>query len=177
MNRILSITKLGNALLIKKAKKVVNINEEILDLIGDMKATLKYGDGVGISAPQVNRSLQIIIIASKPSKNYPDAPIMKATVMMNPEIEIIDERTVKDWEGCLSVPGIRAKVPRYSAIQVKYLTADGLEKTKTYKDFIARIIQHEYDHLEGLSYLDRIDSVGDIISDEEYQKMMNKKGK
>jgi peptide deformylase len=177
MNRILSIIKLGNPTLRKRSQRVKEVDSELLDFIDDMMATLKDGNGVGISAPQLNRSLRIIIVASKPSKNYPDAPTMKPKVMINPVVKIVGEKTSKDWEGCLSVSGVRAKVPRFLEVEVSYLSLDGAGKCKKFRGFLARIIQHEYDHLEGLSFLDRVESTRDIVNEDEYQKMVDKKAR
>ncbi len=175
MKRILAVTLLGNPVLKKKAKKITTLNNEVKDFIGDMMTTLKHYDGMGVSAPQLNRSLQIIIIASAPSKNYPDAPTMDPEVMINPQIKILNKEMKKDWEGCMSVPGIRAQISRHKELQVEYEVSDGTKKKKSFKDFIARIIQHEIDHLEGLTFVDRIESGQEVMSEQEYQMMMKKK--
>jgi len=77
----------------------------------------------------------------------------------------------KDWEGCLSIPGIRGLVPRYKTVRTKYLTRDGSIKEQTFSDFLARIFQHEYDHLNGISFLDRLESTKDIITEKEFNKL------
>jgi len=173
MNRILSVAKLGHPILRRKAKEVSRIDDCVKDFIEDMSFTLKHSEGMGIAAPQLYKSLAIIIVSSRPSKNYPDAPTMKPIVMINPKIIGKDNQTNNDWEGCMSVPGIRAKITRLSNIYVEYLTTNGEKKRKSFNCFIARIIQHEADHLQGLVFLDRVKSTKDIISDEEFQKIMN----
>lgn len=135
-----------------------------------MLETLKKSNGVGLAAPQISISKQIMIISSKPNIRYPNAPIMKDLVLINPKIIKTSKGKNKDWEGCLSIPGIRAKVPRYNKIKVKYKTLENKKKTIVFKDFIARIFQHEYDHLIGLAYIDRVKSNKDIISEEVYFK-------
>lgn len=135
-------------------------------------ATLTDVNGVGIAAPQVYESVRLFIIASHPNPRYPNAPMMKPTAIINPKIISSSKETAKDWEGCLSVPGIRALVPRATGISVEYTTLDGKRVKRQYKDFIARIFQHEYDHLEGKVFLDRIETPEDIVTDKEYLRIL-----
>lgn len=173
--RLLKVAELGNPIIRTKAKEVKNIShKEIQQLIDDMIATLYDFDGVGIAAPQVYESLRIFILASHPNDRYPKAPKMKPTAIINPKILKYSEDKVKDWEGCLSIPGIRGLVPRYEWVNVEYTTRDGKLVRKTFKDFVARIFQHEYDHLEGIVFLDIMDSTQEIITEKEYQKLMEK---
>jgi peptide deformylase len=95
---------------------------------------------------------------------------MQPTAMINPRIIAHSSEMVKGWEGCLSVPGIRGLVPRYQTIEVEYRDRYGNLQKQELTDFIARIFQHEYDHLEGLVFLDRVENNHDLISEEEYQK-------
>lgn len=119
----------------------------------------------------------MIVIASRPSVRYPYAPEMEPTLMINPSFESLDDVREKDWEGCLSIPGIRAKVPRYSHIKVTYINASGGAVTQVLEGFVARVFQHEYDHLDGLVYLDRVESNKDIISETEFLKIIDKNSK
>ena len=165
------IAKLGEKVLRLKAKKVKDIkSDETQKIVSIMLETLKKSNGVGLAAPQISISKQIMIISSKPNIRYPNAPIMKDLVLINPKIIKTSKKKNKDWEGCLSIPGIRAKVPRYNKIKVKYKTLENKKETIIFKDFIARIFQHEYDHLIGLAYIDRVKSNKDIISEEVYFK-------
>ncbi len=165
------IAKLGEKILRLKAKKVKDIkSDEIQKIVSIMLETLKKSNGVGLAAPQISISKQIMIISSKPNIRYPNAPIMKDFILINPKIIKTSKKKNKDWEGCLSIPGIRTKVPRYNKIKVKYKTLENKKKTIVFKDFIARIFQHEYDHLIGLAYIDRVKSNKDIISEEVYFK-------
>lgn len=167
----IKISKLGEKILRLKAKKVKDIkSDETQKIISIMLETLKKSNGVGIAAPQISISKQIMIISSKPNIRYPNAPIMKDLVLINPKIIKTSKKKNKDWEGCLSIPGIRAKIARYNKIKVKYKTLENKKKTIVFKDFIARIFQHEYDHLIGLAYIDRVKSNKDIISEEVYFK-------
>lgn len=167
----IKIVKLGEKVLRKKAKKVKDVkSEETKKTVSLMLETLKKSKGVGLAAPQISISKQIMIISSKPNERYPNAPIMEDLVLINPKIIKTSKGKNKDWEGCLSIPGIRAKVPRYNKIEVKYKTLENEKKTIVFKDFIARIFQHEYDHLIGLVYVDRVETNKDIISEEVYFK-------
>ncbi|MDO8610368.1 MAG: peptide deformylase [bacterium] len=173
--RLLQVIELGHPTIRKKAKKVENIADlKFQELIDDLIATVMEVNGVGISAPQVNESIKLFIMASHPNIRYPHAPKMKPIAIINPKIVLQSVVYEKDWEGCLSIPGIRALIPRSDSITVSYILRDGSKETKTYKGFIARIFLHEYDHLEGLVFLDRIDSIKEIISEKEYQKLINK---
>lgn len=173
MSTLLQIAQLGHPVLRKKTKKAITISDEkIQTLINNLIATAKEVDGVGIAAPQVYQSLQIFILASYPNKRYPKAPKMKPTAIINPKIISYSKEIKKDWEGCLSIPGIRGLVPRSASVDVEYVTRTGKKVTRTYKDFVARIFQHEYDHLQGIVFLDRLETNKDIISEKEYQKQI-----
>jgi peptide deformylase len=131
---------------------------------------MEQGNGVGIAAPQIGESWQVIIIASRPTARYPKAPKMPATLMVNPQFEILDASLIKDWEGCLSVPGIRALVPRYRKIKVSYQNQQGQACEMVLDDFPARVFQHEFDHLNGMVYLDRVETNTDIVAESEFFK-------
>lgn len=176
--KLLQVAQLGHKVLRKKSAIVKDIdNKEIQGLVDDLVATVMDVDGVGIAAPQVFQPIRLFIVASHPNPRYPHAPKMKPTAVINPKIVSLSKDTAKDWEGCLSIPGIRALVPRSKMIEVQYTTRDGKQVRKTYKDFIARIFQHEYDHLEGVMFLDRIETTKDVISEKEYQRLIKKKTK
>ena len=167
------IAQLGAPVLRQKAQKVNDINSDrILKIVEIMLNTLSESNGVGIAAPQIFKSERIVIIASRPSKRYPLAPEMEPVVMFNPEFEVLSVEIEKDWEGCLSIPGVRALVPRNKKIKITYLNQREERKELLAEDFIARVFQHEYDHLNGLVYLDRVENNKDIISESEFQKMM-----
>ena len=135
---------------------------------------VKKSNGVGLSAPQINKTHQIFIIASYPNKRYPKAPRMKPTIIINPKILASSKKMIKDWEGCLSIPGIRGLISRHQSIKVEYTKINGEKKKGQFKNFIARVFQHEYDHLQGIVFLDRLKSVKDIITDKEYYKLIKK---
>lgn len=169
MNATLKISQLGNPVLRQVAQPIYNIQDEsIQTLIDDLLATLVTMNGVGIAAPQVSMPYRLLIVASRPNARYPHAPLMEPTVMVNPQLLSHSGEVVKDWEGCLSVPGIRGLVPRYRLIEVEYTSREGRLVRQTLTDFVARIFQHEFDHLNGMVFLDRLESVRDIITDQEY---------
>jgi peptide deformylase len=137
-----------------------------------MMATVAEAQGVGLAAPQVYQSKRIFIIAWQPNARYPDAPQMQPTAMLNPEIVSLSDKIEKDWEGCLSIPGIRGLVPRHHSLKLKYLTRDGRQVTEEFTGFIACIIQHEIDHLEGIFFLDRMENNREIVSEKEYLRII-----
>lgn len=167
------IAKLGEPILRQKAKKVKDINsKEIKELVKKMLHCVKKSKGIGLAAPQIFESYRVLVISSAPNERYPNAPFMKDEVLINPKIIKKSKTKEKGWEGCLSIPGIRAKVPRYKSIEVEYTTIDGSLKQVVFEDFIARIFQHEYDHLKGKVYLDRVEKNKEIVSEEVYFKMI-----
>lgn len=174
--QLLQIAFLGNPVLRKKAKTITNIRDlKIQQLIDDLLATVMDINGVGVSAPQVYQSYRIFIVASHPNPRYPDAPLMKPTPIINPIILWHNDTKKKDWEGCLSIPGLRGLIPRYTQIHVEYSDRNGKRIKRTFSDFIARIFQHEYDHLDGILFTDRVESNKDLISEKEYFKLLEKK--
>lgn len=173
MTQSLPVAQLGNSILRQQAQPVDNLGDQSLQkLIDDLIATAIESNGVGIAAPQVSQSYRLFIVASRPNLRYPHAPTMEPTAMINPRIISHGSKIVKDWEGCLCIPGIRGLVPRYQAIEVEYTDRDGQKHQQELTDFVARIFQHEYDHLDGLIFLDRLESTRDIITEQEYLKLI-----
>ncbi len=171
MAEILQIVQLGDPVLRSSAQLVNDIQDErIQKLIDDLIATVVQANGVGIAAPQVAESSRLFIVASRPNPRYPNAPVMEPTAILNPRIVAHSTEVVKGWEGCLSIPGIRGWVPRYQGIEIEYTDRDGKLQKQELTDFVARIFQHEYDHLDGIVFLDRLESTQDIITEQEYQK-------
>ncbi|MCK5718800.1 MAG: peptide deformylase [Thiomargarita sp.] len=170
---IRQIAQLGHEVLRSKA---VTLNQETIklastqQLIDDMLATIKDANGVGMAAPQIYESLQIFIMASCPNMRYPSAPYMDPIAIINPKVIEHSDEIEKNWEGCLSVPGIRGFVPRYKRIKIGYFTRDIQPRQQVLEDFVARIFQHEYDHLHGISFLDRLETTKDIITEKEFIK-------
>lgn len=176
MSRLLTIAQLGNPILKIPAQPVSQITDKkFSELIDSLIATAVNAKGVGIAAPQVSQSYRLFIVASRPSDRYPYAPEMPPTAMINPQIISHGAEIVKDWEGCLSIPGVRGLVPRYQKIAVEYTTREGKLERKVLTDFVARIFQHELDHLDGKVFLDRIENDRDIYTEAEYQAIIRQK--
>jgi peptide deformylase len=167
------IAQLGAKVLRQTAETVEDVHAvEIRQIIDAMQSTLASTQGVGIAAPQISESKRIIIVASRPTARYPHAPQMAPTVMINPSFQTLSENKEKDWESCLSIPGIRALVPRYTKIMIQYTDQQGVVIELKLDGFVARIFQHEVDHLEGRVYLDSVEDNRDIIAENEYLKLI-----
>lgn len=176
MAQLLQIAQLGNPVIRKKASPVKEVSSPGMQkLIDDLIATCFETDGVGIAAPQVCQSKAVFILASHPNPRYPNAPKMKPTAVINPKILAHSQTVEKDWEGCLSIPGLRGLVPRFTWVRVEYVTRQGTRVRKNYEGFAARIFQHEFDHLQGVVFLDRIESTKDIVTENEYRRIISKK--
>lgn len=174
MSKNIAILQLGNPVLREIVTAVENIESEpVVEVIEQMLGILSQSQGVGLAAPQIGCSLGIIIVASKPTSRYPNAPLMQPVVMLNPSFQPVSDEQEKDWEGCLSIPGIRALVPRYKHIKINYTDRWNKQITLEFTDFVARIFQHEYDHLQGMVYLDRVENNRDIISESEFFKLLS----
>ena len=174
MTEIANITQLGNPILRQQAAIINNPREEnIQAIIKQLMVTVKAANGVGIAAPQIGQSYRLFIVASHPNPRYPHAPLMEPTAMINPKITDYSGKKVKDWEGCLSIPGIRGLVPRYHRIEFEYLAENGKLVKQVLEGFLARIVQHELDHLNGVLFIDRLESLQDMYSEAEYQKRIS----
>jgi len=172
MPRLMQIAQLGHPVLRQVAEPVAEVDASIQELIEDLFATSAEANGAGIAAPQIFVSLRVFILSIKPSPRYPNAPDMEPIAVINPEVLWASGEIEKDWEGCLSVPGIRGRVPRPGEIQVRYTTRNGTLVEKKFSGFAARVFLHELDHLEGLTWLDHVEDNLDIISEIEYLKLV-----
>lgn len=173
MTNSLPIVELGNPLLRERSHPIEDITgERTQQIIVDLLTTVKQSNGVGIAAPQVGERVRLFIMASRPNPRYPHAPEMEPTAMINPRILSHSEETEKGWEGCLSVPGIRGLVPRYKTINVEYIGQNGQVHRQQLTDFVARIFQHELDHLDGIVFLDRVETTQDLMTEHEFQEQI-----
>lgn len=173
--RPLKVVELGQKIIRAKAKLVKDHQSpRIQKLINDMAATCLKEKGVGIAAPQVSVSERLFVVWQRPSDRRPDLTEFGPEAIINPKILAKSARIEMGYEGCLSIPGLLAKVPRHKKIEVSYTNAKGEKVQREFADFLARIFQHEYDHLEGIVYLDRAKSK-DIITEKEFMKMISKK--
>ena len=141
-------------------------------LIDDMLLTVADANGVGIAAPQVFEPLSLFIVASRPNPRYPNAPEMEPTAMINPEILWVSDEKEKGWEGCLSIPGLRGLVPRHRRIGVRYLSRAGEVREEEYADFLARVFQHEFDHVQGMVFVDRVENTRELMTEKEYMRSL-----
>ena len=156
---ILKVTRLGHPVLRKVAENVSQRELQspaLQKFIDDMIETMKEYDGVGLAADQVHESKQIAVLEVADNPRYPEKPRVPLTVLVNPTITALSEDMEEDWEGCLSIPDLRGMVPRYKSIRVQALDRHGKEIDFVANEFHARVIQHEFDHLNGKVYLDRM---------------------
>lgn len=157
--RILKIREVGDPCLAKKCREVdINkIDDEILQLIADLKETLNFTEGFGIAAPQIGINKKIAIIkVEKERCKYKYCKEVSLTIMINPKWIPLSNETYEEFEGCLSVPSIRGIVKRYKNIQITYYNEKAQKITKRVSGFTARDIQHECDHLDGIVFLQKV---------------------
>jgi peptide deformylase len=152
------ILKMGDARLLRVAQPVTQFDtDEIHLLVSDMFDTMRAVNGAGLAAPQIAVDLQLVIFGTEaPNPRYPDAPLVPRTVLLNPVITPIGDEQEEGWEGCLSVPGLRGVVPRWSRIRYTGFDQYGDPIDRTVDGFHARVVQHECDHLVGKLYPMRV---------------------
>lgn len=171
---ILKVARLGHPVL-RRVADLLPLGEisssKVQQLIEDMVETMREYDGVGLAAPQVHESKQIMVIEMQNNPRYPRAAEIPLTVFINPRITSLPEKKmVEDWEGCLSIIDFRGKVPRHSQLEVQAYDRAGKEVKLIARNFLARIIQHEYDHLVGKVFLDRMKSLETLSYLAEYHR-------
>jgi len=168
------IAQLGQPILRRVAEKITDPADPVVQaLIEDMLVTVADACGVGIAAPQVYEPFSLFIVASRPNLRYPAAPEMVPTAVINPEILWMSDEMEKGWEGCLSIPGLRGLVPRHRRIGVRYLNRKGELREEEYADFLARVFQHEFDHVQGIVLIDRVVSPNELMTEKEYARMQS----
>jgi peptide deformylase len=172
MGRIFQIAQLGHPVLRRVAEPVTAIDQSVRELVDDLFATSREANGAGIAAPQIYVSLRVFILSIRPTPRYPNAPQMEPLAVINPEILWVSEEMEKDWEGCLSVPGIRGRVPRPTTIRVRYRLLSGERVEREFSGFAARVFLHENDHLEGTTWLDHVKDNRDIVTEKEYLRLI-----
>jgi peptide deformylase len=169
----LEIAQLGNPVLRQTAEWIEKPQDQALQVLTDnLLQTMIQSAGVGIAAPQVGIAKQLVIVASRPTLRYPKAPEILPIPMFNPQLLEHSDETEKGWEGCLSVPGIRGLVSRYKSVTVEYQDRDGQTQNLILHDFVARVFQHEYDHLKGIIFIDRVENTTELMSEQEYQRQI-----
>ena len=148
---------MGDPKLLQVAKPVERFNTpELHALVSDMEETMHALNGAGLAAPQIGVALQVAIFGLEVNPRYPAAEPVPYTVLVNPVLTPIDDEVVEDWEGCLSVPGMRGLVPRFRRLRYQGKDQFGRDIDRTVSDFHARVVQHECDHLDGILYPMRI---------------------
>jgi peptide deformylase len=170
---ILKVARLGHPVLRQVARPVpveMIRSAEVQRFIDDMVETMREYTGAGLAANQVHTPLQIAVIEVTENPRYPDAPQIPLTVVVNPIVTPVTEEMEEGWEGCLSVPDMRGQVSRYTAVRLECLNRDGERVDVVAKDFFARVIQHETDHLNGIVYVDRMRDLSSLSFLAEWQR-------
>jgi len=168
--QLLEVIRLGHPVLRSIAEPVPKewfSSGRLADLGRDLIRTMLEEDGVGLAAPQVAESLRLFAYWL-PGQDEADE--IEPTVMVNPELRIVDPELAEGWEGCLSIPGLRGLVPRHRRIKIKGRDIEGRGVSFTADGFHARVIQHEFDHLDGVVFLDRMSSSRSLAYEEEWEQ-------
>src|SRR5688500_20095187 len=171
------VARMGHPVLRARAREIDRAelkHASIQKLIDDMIDTMHEYHGVGLAAPQVHEGLRIFVAAIAPEDEEPLAPDLDPMVFINPVITPLGNEVVEDWEGCLSIPDIRGRVPRARLIKVTAVERHGGKIELTSHDFPARVIQHETDHLDGVLFLDRMRTFQSLAFIEEYARYWSK---
>jgi peptide deformylase len=152
-----NILRMGDPLLLRRAIEIAKFDTPWLrELLADMHDTMHAANGAGLAAPQVGVSVRVVIFGFERNERYPDAPPVPHTVLINPVLTPLGAEQDEDWEGCLSVPGMRGLVPRYQRLRYQGHDAHGVAIDRTVDGFHARVVQHEVDHLDGVLYPMRV---------------------
>jgi len=151
------VLRLGDARLLRRAEEVHMFDTlELHSLLADMRDTMHALDGVGLAAPQIGVNLRVVIFEVSKNPRYPDAETVPQTVLINPVLTPLSDAMEEGWEGCLSVPGMRGLVPRFTHLRYQGHDEYGALIDRTVSGFHARVVQHECDHLDGILYPMRI---------------------
>jgi peptide deformylase len=151
------VLRMGHPVLREKAKPVENVGTpELRALVADMKETMAAKNGAGLAAPQIGVGQRVVIFGVDHNPRYPDAEPVPFTVLVNPRIVMLTHDVESDWEGCLSVPGMRGVVPRYTRLRYTGTDEEGNPIDRVAEGFHARVVQHECDHLDGILYPQRM---------------------
>ncbi|HEY0974958.1 MAG TPA: peptide deformylase [Solimonas sp.] len=154
---IRDILRMGDPRLLQISKPVEHFGTpELLELIRDMRETMAAANGAGLAAPQIGVPLRLVIFGVEHNPRYPQAEPVPFTILCNPVLTPLGEETEEGWEGCLSVPGLRGRVPRHTRLRYTGFDEQGTPIAREVSDFHARVVQHECDHLDGILYPMRI---------------------
>jgi peptide deformylase len=177
---ILKVARMGHPVLRQRAREVEKaelMQPSIQKFIDDMIHTMHEYHGVGLAAPQVHERLRIFVAAINPGDEEPLPPESEPLVFVNPVITPVGHDLFEDWEGCLSIPDVRGRVPRVREITVSALDRNGVTIECASRDFPARVIQHETDHLDGVLFFDRMRNLETLSFLDEYQRYWTREGK
>ena len=162
------VLRMGHPVLREKAKPVENVGSaELKRLVEDMKETMAFKNGAGLAAPQIGVSQRVVIFGVESNPRYPDAEPVPFTVLVNPKLVMLTREVEEDWEGCLSVPGMRGVVPRYTKLRYTGFDENGNPIDRVAEGFHARVVQHECDHLDGILYPQRMTDLSKLGFNEE----------
>lgn len=169
-----TIIRMGHPTLRRRARPLTTqeiAGPEIRELVADMIDTLHHAGGIGLAAPQIDVPVRLAIIEIEGSSRYGEIPAMPLTVFVNPEIEVLDDRERAGyWEGCLSVPGLRGFVERPQHVRVRALDLEGRPLALELHGFLATVFQHEFDHLDGVLYVDRMTDITRLVFEAEFEQ-------
>ena len=170
---ILKVARMGHPILRRIADWVPPegiLTPAVQQLIDDLIETMHEYDGAGLAAPQVHVSRQVVVFEVEGNPRYPEAPSIPLTVLVNPVVTAATEETEEDWEGCLSLPGLRGRVPRLTRVTVDAWDRAGAKMRFEAAGFHARVVQHECDHLRGTLYVDRMPNMESLAFLEEWAR-------
>ena len=154
---IREVLKMGDPRLLQQARSLAQFDTPVLHaLIADMRDTMEHLSGAGLAAPQIGIDLQVVIFGVERNPRYPQAEEIPGTVLINPTLTPLSDELEEDWEGCLSVPGLRGMVPRHTLLRYQGFDERGNPIDRSVSGFHARVVQHECDHLQGILYPMRI---------------------
>lgn len=154
---IREILRIGDPRLLARSRDVERLGTpELSALLADMRDTMRAHDGAGLAAPQIGVPLRVVIFGMERNPRYPDAPAVPYTELVNPVLTPLADDEEEGWEGCLSVPGLRGAVPRFTRLRYEGFDPDGRPVARDVDGFHARVVQHECDHLDGILYPMRI---------------------
>ena len=154
---IRDILRMGDPRLLERSREVERFGtKELQELLADMRDTMRDADGAGLAAPQIGVPLRVVIFSVEANPRYPDAEAVPYTELVNPVLTPLSDEEEEGWEGCLSVPGFRGAVPRYTRLRYEGFDPLGNPIGRDVSGFHARVVQHETDHLDGILYPQRI---------------------
>jgi peptide deformylase len=161
------IVTLGDPRL-KAPTATVGDPNEISGLLTEMVTRLRALNGAGLAAPQIGAAVRVVVVEVRKTDVFPDRPVSPLLQMINPTIIDKSASDLMGWEGCFSVPGLMGGVPRAQQIILQYMSPDGVAVEEEYSDYVARVIQHEIDHLDGVEFLDRMRSMASLTTVQNY---------